>query len=93
MGVLGIRAGIAQRAPLAQQIPTAVELDLDCAQPVLVILETIRVVAVGLLAVAELMLLGDEPLDPLLKLLIVHEPTLPIPAAFTRARGRDAWVR
>ena len=60
-GALGILAGAAARAPLAQQVPVAVELDLDLLQP--------RVpggVEPPFLpaAIEELVLLLDEGLDP-----------------------------
>jgi hypothetical protein len=46
VGVLGVRAGVAQGAPLPEQVPAAVELDLDRPQTFLIGLETIGVVAV-----------------------------------------------
>ena len=57
--VCRIAAGVAQGAPLAEQVPAAVELDLDRAQPLLIDLEPIGVQAVGRLAVAKVVLLSD----------------------------------
>ena len=56
----GSAPGVAQGAPLAQQVPAAVELDLDRAQALAVALERVVVGRVGLLLVAQLVLLGDE---------------------------------
>src|ERR1700733_1487785 len=70
--VVGVGAGLAEGAALAQQIPAAVELDLDLAQTFLIGLELVFVVAVGLFAVAELVLLGDQLLDPVGNRLVAH---------------------
>src|SRR6185437_3942600 len=78
-------------ATLAEQIPAAVELDLDRPQTILVGLETIGVVAVRLLAMAELVLLGDEVLDPVGDALVGHGAD-PTPGGGSRPRcccGRD----
>jgi hypothetical protein len=61
--VAGVGARAAPRSPLAQQVPAAVELDLDPAQLLLVGLEGYEVRAVGLLARARLVLLGGQRLD------------------------------
>jgi len=69
---VGIGAGVTQRAALAEQVPAAVELDLDVAETFLVGLEAIGVEAVLLLARAKLMLLGNEALDPVRDALVAH---------------------
>src|SRR4029453_18961024 len=61
--VVGIAAGVPQGAALAQQVPAAVQLDLDRAQALPVIVERGGVGAVGLLARTQLVLLGNELLD------------------------------
>src|SRR2546429_3214536 len=61
---VGILPDLLARTPLAQQVPAAVELDLDGTQPPLVLLQPRLVCAVRLLATAKLMLLGYEALDP-----------------------------
>src|SRR5690348_16735988 len=70
--VVGVAARVAQRAALAEQIPAAVQLDLHRAQPLLVGLERLRVEVVGLLALAQVVLLGDEALDPVRDALVAH---------------------
>jgi HAD superfamily hydrolase (TIGR01509 family) len=70
--VLGVGAGGAQRPTLAEQIPAAVELHLDGSQPVLIGLEPVRVHVVGFLPVAEIVLLGNEPLDPIRDRVVAH---------------------
>ena len=60
-GALGVLAGAAARAPLAQQIPVAVELDLDLLQPrVAGGIEPLLLPP----AIEKLVLLLDERLDP-----------------------------
>ena len=76
-------ARIPERAPLAEQVPAAVEFDLDLPQPFLIGFERVRVEAVGFLAVAQLVLLGDEPLDPVCDGLVGH-PDNATPAALRR---------
>src|SRR5918994_740567 len=61
--VVRIAAGVPQGAALAQQVPAAVQLDLDRAQALPVLLERGGVGAVGLLARTQLVLLGNELLD------------------------------
>src|SRR5262249_6024109 len=72
LGLVGIHAGVPQSAALAQQIPANVELDLDRAQAICVGLE--RIARVALLAVAQLVLLADQPLDPRRDALVAHRP-------------------
>jgi hypothetical protein len=62
----------ALRAAAAQRVPAAVELALELPQAVLVLLERLRVVAVALLAAAEVVLLGDEALDAVGDALLGH---------------------
>jgi hypothetical protein len=61
--VVGIVAGVPQGAALAQQVPAAVQLDLDRAQALPVLVERGGVGAVGLLARTQPVLLGNELLD------------------------------
>src|SRR5580704_15379177 len=61
---VGVAPGVAGRAPLAEQVPAAVELDLDVAQALLIGLERVVVRRVGLLAGAKRVLLGDQTFDP-----------------------------
>src|SRR3954451_15803617 len=63
LGVVRVAPGLAQRAALAQQVPAAVELDLDSVEALAVALQNRLVGAVALLGVAQLALLGHEPLD------------------------------
>ena len=69
-----VRVGtrIAQRTALTQQVPATIQLDLDGAQSLLVGLQAIRGGAVGLLAIAKLVLLGDEALDARRDALVAH---------------------
>src|SRR6185437_890832 len=69
---VGILPGLLARTPLAQQVPAAVELDLDGAQPLLILLQPRLVCAVRLLATAKLVLLGYEALDPGRDALVAH---------------------
>ena len=55
--------GVPQGAALAQRVPAAVQLDLDRAQALPVLVERGGVGAVGLLARTRLVLLGNELLD------------------------------
>src|SRR5436309_9114812 len=71
---VGILPGLLARTPLAQQVPAAVELDLDGAQPLLILLQPRLVCAVRLLATAKLVLLGYEALDPGRDALVAHRP-------------------
>src|SRR5918994_1679101 len=48
--LLGVGAGVAERSALTQQVPAAVELHLDAAQALLVLLERGGIGTVGLLA-------------------------------------------
>jgi hypothetical protein len=70
--LLGIAAGGAQRAAPAQEVPAAVELDLDRAQALLVDLQRVGVPAVALLAGAQIVLLGDQSLDARGDALVTH---------------------
>src|SRR5205814_800690 len=58
---IGVAARVAQCAALPQQVPAAVELDLDAFQPRPIGLE--GVVVVRLFALTELVLLVDQLLD------------------------------
>lgn len=60
MGLLGIRAGIAQRLALAHEVPQLIELDANLLQAVGVLLE-VRVSSA--LAPPKLFALGFQPLD------------------------------
>src|SRR4029453_15924562 len=64
-------AGPAQRAALAQQIPALVERDLQLVEPAAVGVGG----GAGRLPLPELVLLGDELLDPSVHLGIVHQPS------------------
>jgi HAD superfamily hydrolase (TIGR01509 family) len=66
------RPGVAQCRPLAEQIPAAVEFDLDRAEAFLVGLERLDVMAVGVLAVAQTVLLGYKLLDAVGDGLVAH---------------------
>jgi hypothetical protein len=76
--LVGIRARVAQRPALAQQIPAAVELDLHLVQALAVCLQAVGVSAVLLLPVTQLVLLGHEPLDPRRDALVAHDKILPV---------------
>ena len=82
MRLLGIAAGVAPRTPLAQQIPAHVQFDLDRPQAVRVGLECAGVL--GGLASAQLVLLGDQPLDPSRSCLIAHDPILRVATSAAR---------
>src|SRR5439155_16932392 len=62
LGLVGLCTRVPECPPLAQQIPAHIELDLDAAQARRVRLEPLGRVA--LLAAAQLVLLGNEALDP-----------------------------
>jgi hypothetical protein len=79
LGVVGICPRIAQRPALPQQVPAAVELDLHLIQSPAVCVQALFVCAVLLLAVAQLVLLGDQPLDPRRDALVAHDKILPVP--------------
>jgi Family of unknown function (DUF5519) len=63
LGLVGVPAGVSERAALAQQVPTAVELDLQRLEALLIVLEALDVLGVRLFARAKLVLLGDQMLD------------------------------
>jgi 2-hydroxychromene-2-carboxylate isomerase len=90
LGVVGVRAGAAPRPALAQQVPAAVELDLDGAQPPAVGLQRVFALAVGLLAPAELVLLGHQALDPGRDALVAHEGDATHPDGYAADLGLDA---
>lgn len=71
-GAIGVLAELFARAALAQEIPQAVELDVDLVEPAAVIAAQPRTF------VEKGVLLGDERLNVLVDLLIVHFPTLPV---------------
>src|SRR5262249_11379739 len=83
LGRVWVAARVAQRAALTQQVPAAVELDLDCAEALVVGFE--RVVVVHLLAVAELVLLGHQLFDVCGDAFVTHGPDA-TPAARERPR-------
>jgi hypothetical protein len=58
-----IAPGLAERSTLAEQVPAAVEFDLDSPQPLLISLELFGVRAVRLFAAAKLVLLTYQALD------------------------------
>src|SRR6187551_801031 len=67
-----ILAGVAQRTPLPEQVPALVEAHLDLLEPVVLVraepaLADLRV---------ELVLLVDEPLDPVVNLFVCHHTSL-----------------
>src|SRR5919106_808809 len=62
-GVVGVEPELLPSPALAQQVPAAVELDLQRAQPFPIPLEGLYVSAVLLLAATQVLLLGDQPLD------------------------------
>src|SRR5947208_2131986 len=83
--VVRVAAGFAQRPALAEQVPASVQLDLHRSQPLLVGPESLRVEVVVLLAVAQVVLLGYEPLDPGRDALVAHGAD-PTPGGGSRPR-------
>src|SRR5262245_58278129 len=73
MGRFGVLSGLSQRAPLPEQVPALVEADLELLQPVVLV----RVQPTLADAVVELVLLGDELLDLLVDLCVVHLVRMP----------------
>src|SRR5437588_11563429 len=73
MCLVGILAGVATRPTLPQQIPAAIELDLDRPQPLLICIESLGVLAVRLFALPQIVLLGDQALDPSRNALVAHD--------------------
>ena len=88
----GSRAGVPERAALAQEVPAAVELDLHRPQALLVLLEGGGVRAVDLLAVAQLVLLAHQAFDAGSNALVTHGSDLTPTVARSRAAS-TAWVR
>src|SRR3954470_3100378 len=78
-----ILADLAQRPALAQQVPAAIQLDLDSLQPAAILLECLIGMLISLLLLAELLLFGDEPFDPVRDALVAHEAD---PMAWPRRR-------
>jgi hypothetical protein len=70
--VVGIRAGVAERAALAEQVPAAIEFDSHLIEPALVCRQPVLVGAVALLAAAEPVFLGDQALDLVGDALVAH---------------------
>lgn len=70
--LVGVLLELLTRAPLPQQIPALIKLDLHVLKPLAIGLESLLVLAVGLLTMLELMLLGHKLLDPRGDALIVH---------------------
>src|SRR6476469_3535259 len=75
MGSFRVLAGLAERPPLAQQVPALVEADLERLEPVVLV----RVQSAFADAVVELVLLGDELLDAIVDLFVVHAVSMPQP--------------
>ena len=80
-----VPAGGSQCAAPAQEIPAAVQLHRDLVEPRPVGGERGLVAAVALLTVAQLVLLGHQPLDPVADRLVGHVATIP-----ARLLGHDA---
>jgi len=74
--MVGVGARISKRSTLAEEVPAAVELDLDGAQPVAVFVELLRLLTVCFFAAPKLVLLGDEALDSRRDALITHRRIL-----------------
>src|SRR5205085_1981266 len=74
LGGVGVEAGVAASAPLAQQVPALVERDLDLLEPGMLV---VAQPDAGL-ALLELVLLGDECVDPLDDLGVVHRIIQPL---------------
>jgi hypothetical protein len=74
VSLVWVRARVALRATLSEQIPAAVELDLHIAKSLLIGFEGF--VVVGLLAGAKLVLFGDEALDPVGDGFVAHATSL-----------------
>ena len=70
--LVGVLAELFTRAPLSQQIPALIELDLHVSKPLAIGLEPLLVLVVGLLTMLELVLFGHKPFDPRADGLIVH---------------------
>jgi len=72
VGLIRVGTRVAERAPLPEQVPATIELDLDVAQTLLVGLECVVVGCVRLLAVAKLVLLGNEVFDSRRDAFVAH---------------------
>jgi hypothetical protein len=70
--LVGIRACVPEGPALAQQVPTAVELNLNFAQTLPVALERIDVRAVRLLEAMKVLLLRHQTLDASSNALVTH---------------------
>jgi hypothetical protein len=78
VGRVGICAGVAQRPALAQQIPAAIQLDLNLIEPLAVRLQALCVGAVLLLASSQLVLLAHQLLDARRDALVAHDKILSV---------------
>src|SRR5215831_942032 len=88
--VFGIGPGVAQRAPLAKQIPAPVEFDLHGAQPLLVFTELVHIAAVCLFAAAKVVFLGDEVFDSRRDAFVAHAHMLSVRAGYGEEHDRSA---
>ena len=73
--LLGIATGVGRRAAPPQQVPVAIQLDLDLGEPPAIV---VAAVAAGL-ARPEPVLLGDQRLDVVVNL-VCHLLVLPVSA-------------
>ena len=69
----GVLAGLAERASLAEQVPALVEADLDRLEAI--VLACVQPTFAD--AAVELVLLGDELLDLIVDLCVVHAVRMP----------------
>ena len=88
--LVGILPDLRPRSSLPKEIPAAIKLDLHRPQPLLVCLQQLFVFAVALFAVAKLVLLVDEALDPRRDALVAHELIL---VRVARRAGDDSLSR
>jgi hypothetical protein len=77
----GILAELLARAPLPQKIPQPVELNIDVIEPAAIV-DRQRAAFVE-----ERVLLGHERLDMLMKLLVVHPLSIPVPRGLRAVCG------
>ena len=70
---IGILARLAKRAPLPKEIPALVEADLDRLEPVVLV----RVQAALANACEKVLLFGDELLNAVVDLWVVHAVSMP----------------
>src|SRR5262245_47757880 len=68
-----VLARLAKRTPLPEEVPALVEADLDRLEPVVLV----RVEPTLADAVVEVVLLGDELLDLLMDLCVIHAVSMP----------------